>query len=129
MLFLFKQKTAYEMRISDWSSDVCSSDLVSPTTAQHVRDSLGPGIAVVDGGACPVGLESTVIGLTGVTPTLLRPGGIAAEAVEAVLGEPLGLPQDARVESPGIQLKHYGPRLPGTGRAAWRERVGKVVKI
>ncbi|MFC3676420.1 L-threonylcarbamoyladenylate synthase [Ferrovibrio xuzhouensis] len=88
------------------------SGQVSPTTAQHVRDSLGPEIAVVDGGACPVGLESTVIGLTGVTPTLLRPGGIAAEAVEAVLGEPLGLPQDARVESPGMLLKHYAPRLP-----------------
>jgi L-threonylcarbamoyladenylate synthase len=85
---------------------------VSPTTAQHVRDSLGAGIAVVDGGPCPVGLESTVIGLTGVVPTLLRPGGIAAEEIEAVLGEPLGLPQDARVESPGMLLKHYAPRLP-----------------
>src|SRR3546814_13401145 len=105
------------MRISDWSSDVCSSDL-----------SLGPVIAVVDGGACPVGLESTVIGLTGVTPTLLRPGGIAAEAVEAVLGEPLGLPPGARVESPGILLKHSAPRPPARLNAPPRSRERRVGK-
>lgn len=85
---------------------------VSPTTAQHVRDSLGPDIAVLDGGPCPVGLESTVIGLTGPVATLLRPGGIAAEKIEAVLGEKLGRPQDAKLESPGMLLKHYAPRLP-----------------
>lgn len=88
------------------------SGQVSPTTAQHVRDSLGPDIAVLDGGACPVGLESTVIGLAGPQATLLRPGGIAAEEIEAVLGAPLGLPQDAKLESPGMLLKHYAPRLP-----------------
>jgi len=88
------------------------SGRVSPTTAGHVRDSLGPDIAVLDGGPCPVGLESTVIGLTGAAPTLLRPGGIAPEAIEAVLGQPLGQPQDAKLESPGMLLKHYAPRLP-----------------
>jgi L-threonylcarbamoyladenylate synthase len=85
---------------------------VSPSTAQHVRDSLGPEIAVLDGGACKVGLESTVIGLTGDKPTLLRPGGIAAEAIEAVLGEKLVQPTDAKLQSPGMLLKHYAPRLP-----------------
>lgn len=85
---------------------------VSPTTAQHVRDSLGADIAVLDGGPCPVGLESTVIGLTGAQALLLRPGGIAAEEIEATLGEALGLPQDAKLESPGMLLKHYAPRLP-----------------
>jgi Sua5/YciO/YrdC/YwlC family protein len=85
---------------------------VSPTTAQHVRHSLGPEIAILDGGPCPVGLESTVIGLTGAQPLLLRPGGLAAEEIEAVLGEPLGLPQNAKLESPGMLLKHYAPRLP-----------------
>jgi L-threonylcarbamoyladenylate synthase len=85
---------------------------VSPSTAQHVRDSLGPDIAVLDGGTCKVGLESTVIGLTGDKPTLLRPGGIAAEAIEAVLGEALVQPTDRKLQSPGMLLKHYAPHLP-----------------
>jgi L-threonylcarbamoyladenylate synthase len=86
---------------------------VSPTTAQHVRDSLGDGVAVLDGGPCPVGLESTVIGLTGPRALLLRPGGIVPEAIEAALGgEPLGRPTDAKVQAPGMLLKHYAPRLP-----------------
>jgi L-threonylcarbamoyladenylate synthase len=85
---------------------------VSPSTAQHVRDSLGPDIPVLDGGPCKVGLESTVIGLTGERPTLLRPGGIAAEDIEAVLGEALVQPTDTKLQSPGMLLKHYAPRLP-----------------
>lgn len=85
---------------------------VSPSTAQHVRDSLGPEIPVLDGGPCQVGLESTVIGLTGDKPALLRPGGIAAEAIEAVLGEMLVQPTDRKLQSPGMLLKHYAPRLP-----------------
>lgn len=85
---------------------------VSPSTAQHVRDSLGPEIAVLDGGPCKVGLESTVIGLTGEKPTLLRPGGIATEAIEAVLGEKLAEPTEQKLQSPGMLLKHYAPRLP-----------------
>lgn len=85
---------------------------VSPSTAQHVRDSLGPEIAILDGGPCKVGLESTVIGLTGDRPTLLRPGGIPAEDIETVLGEPLAQPTDRKLQSPGMLLKHYAPRLP-----------------
>lgn len=85
---------------------------VSPTTAQHVRDSLGPEVPVLDGGPCPVGLESTVIGLTGPQATLLRPGGVAAEEIERVLGETLTRPTDVKRESPGMLLKHYAPRLP-----------------
>lgn len=85
---------------------------VSPSTAQHVRDSLGPEIAILDGGPCKVGLESTVIGLTGDKATLLRPGGIATEAIEAVLGEKLTHPTDTKLQSPGMLLKHYAPRLP-----------------
>lgn len=85
---------------------------VSPSTAQHVRDSLGPEIAVLDGGPCAVGLESTVVALTGPQALLLRPGGIAAEEIEAALGTALGRPTDATVQSPGMLLKHYAPRLP-----------------
>ncbi|HEX6958555.1 MAG TPA: L-threonylcarbamoyladenylate synthase [Ferrovibrio sp.] len=89
-----------------------TSGQVSPTTAQHVRDSLGPEIAILDGGPCPVGLESTVVGLTGERPLLLRPGGLAAEDIEQVLGERLERPTDARIQSPGMLLKHYAPRRP-----------------
>jgi len=85
---------------------------VSPTRPEHVLESLGAEIPVLDGGPCEVGLESTVIGLTGPQATLLRPGGLAREAIEAVLGEKLVLPKDARIESPGMLLKHYAPRLP-----------------
>lgn len=85
---------------------------VSPTRPEHVLESLGPDIPVLDGGPCDVGLESTVIGLTGPHATLLRPGGLAKEAIEAVLGEKLALPSDAKIESPGMLLKHYAPRLP-----------------
>lgn len=85
---------------------------VSPSTAQHVRDSLGADIAILDGGACKVGLESTVIGLTGEKATLLRPGGIAAEVIETALGEKLVQPTDTKLQSPGMLLKHYAPRLP-----------------
>lgn len=98
---------------------------VSPTTAQHVRDSLGPEIAVLDGGPCSVGLESTVIGLTGDTATLLRPGGIASEAIEAVLGETLALPTDQALQSPGMLLKHYAPRLPVRLNAAAPQGTGE----
>jgi len=85
---------------------------VSPTRPEHVLASLGPDIPLLDGGPCQVGLESTVVGLTGKQPLLLRPGGIAAEAIEAVLGETLGRPQDAKLQSPGMLLKHYAPALP-----------------
>ncbi len=85
---------------------------VSPTRPEHVRASLGPDIPLLDGGPCQVGLESTVVGLTGPKALLLRPGGIAAEAIEAVLGEALGRPQDAKLQSPGMLLKHYAPALP-----------------
>ncbi len=85
---------------------------VSPTTPQHVLASLGPDMPVLDGGPCQVGLESTVVGLTGPQPLLLRPGGIAVETIEAVLGERLGHPQDAKLQSPGMLLKHYAPALP-----------------
>ena len=95
------------------------SGQVSPTTAAHVLDGLSGRIAaVLDSGPCAVGLESTVLDLTGPLPVLLRPGGAAAEAIAAVVG-PLGrglTPQDAEVSrtlrSPGLLVSHYAPRLP-----------------
>jgi L-threonylcarbamoyladenylate synthase len=99
------------------------SGAVSPTTAAHVLDGLGGRIdAVLDGGACPVGVESTVLDLTGERAALLRPGGVPAEAIEAVLGAPLvrasapsggdGAAAAAAPRGPGMLLSHYAPSLP-----------------
>ena len=63
------------------------SGAVSPTRAEHVAESLGERVTLIlDGGPCPVGVESTVLDLTTATPTLLRPGGATREAIEAVIG-------------------------------------------
>jgi L-threonylcarbamoyladenylate synthase len=88
------------------------SGRVSPTTAAHVLDGLSGRIdAVVDGGPCPVGVESTIVGLVG-PAALLRPGGLPAEAVEACLGAPLLRPgaDPARPLAPGQLASHYAPR-------------------
>lgn len=99
------------------------SGAVSPTTAAHVLEGLGGRIAaVLEGGACAVGVESTVLDLTGAGPrggaVLLRPGGVTAEAIAAVIG-PVGraLPLSAAaatqsLRSPGMMLSHYAPALP-----------------
>ncbi|WP_431267550.1 L-threonylcarbamoyladenylate synthase [Dankookia sp. P2] len=95
------------------------SGAVSPTTAAHVLEGLSGRIAaVLDGGPCPVGVESTVLDLTGKGAVLLRPGGVPAEALEALLGR-LGraLPITAAaatqsLRSPGMMLSHYAPGLP-----------------
>jgi L-threonylcarbamoyladenylate synthase len=95
------------------------SGQVSPTTAAHVLDGLAGRIAaVLDSGPCPVGVESTVLDLTGPRPVLLRPGGVTAEAIEAIAG-PIGRPippaaaEAARgLRSPGLLVSHYAPSLP-----------------
>lgn len=87
------------------------SGRISPTRADHVLDGLGGRIAaVVDGGACAVGVESTILSLTG-RPRLLRPGGLPVEAIEAVLGGPVELSgaDPARPEAPGQLASHYAP--------------------
>lgn len=88
------------------------SGRVSPTTAAHVLAGLGGRIdAVLDGGPCPVGVESTILSLTG-EPVLLREGGLPAEAIEAALGRPLARPRggDGPVTAPGQLASHYAPR-------------------
>lgn len=92
---------------------------VSPTRAAHVAAGLaGRGVALVlEGGKAEVGLESTVLDLTGPRPRILRPGGVPREAIEAVLGRPLapGGPQvveGAAAPSPGLAKRHYAPRTP-----------------
>jgi L-threonylcarbamoyladenylate synthase len=90
---------------------------VSPTTAAHVLDGLSGRIAaVLDGGPCAVGLESTVLDLSGPRPLLLRPGGVTAEAMEGLVG-PVDRPVPSAgggetLRSPGMMLSHYAPSLP-----------------
>lgn len=87
------------------------SGMLSPTAAVHVAASLGERVKmIIDGGPCRVGLESTIVGLTGPRPTLLRPGGLPAEAIEAVVG-PLAAPGGA-VQAPGMLSRHYAPGRP-----------------
>ena len=89
------------------------SGRISPTTAAHVEAGLSGRIAaVVDGGACDVGLESTIVGLSD-APTLLRPGGLPQEALEAALGAPLALHGTGDpLSAPGQMTSHYAPGAP-----------------
>ncbi len=87
------------------------SGRLSPTTAGHVSQGLGDRVALIlDGGPCPVGLESTVIGLAG-EAKLLRPGGLSRSAIEAEIG-PLAAPEGDVLLAPGMMASHYAPTLP-----------------
>ncbi|HEX5327257.1 MAG TPA: L-threonylcarbamoyladenylate synthase, partial [Acetobacteraceae bacterium] len=89
------------------------SGAVSPTTARHVLDDMtGRIAAVLDSGRCAVGVESTVLDLTGDRPALLRPGGVTLESIESLVG-PAALPEPGSVlRSPGLLASHYAPTLP-----------------
>ncbi|MCI0430138.1 MAG: threonylcarbamoyl-AMP synthase [Rhodospirillales bacterium] len=89
------------------------SGQVSPTTAQHVAESLGGAVALIlDGGRCPVGVESTVLELTGEAVRLLRPGGVTLEQLEAELGRVEIASDRERPSAPGQLPSHYAPELP-----------------
>ena len=87
---------------------------VSPTRAEHVRQELGAGPdLILDGGDCPVGVESTIVSLVGETPVLLRPGGISPQAIERVLGQAVGRPDaSGTLRAPGMLASHYAPATP-----------------
>ncbi|MDE7262979.1 MAG: threonylcarbamoyl-AMP synthase [Oscillospiraceae bacterium] len=113
----------------------------SPTCAAHMLEDMDGRIdAIVDGGPCGVGVESTIIDLTATPPRLLRPGGLPLEALRETLGEvsvdkavlaPLSAGEKPR--APGMKYRHYAPKAPVTvvtgegGRTARyiRERLGK----
>jgi len=90
----------------------------SPTTADHVADQLGKQIPyILDGGPCHIGVESTVLDLSGPEPLLLREGGLTAESLEAFLGRPLQRPNrlaqaDQAQRAPGTLAHHYAPSVP-----------------
>jgi len=83
---------------------------VSPTTAQHVREEFGGDLMVLDGGACEVGLESTIVDLSRGAPVLLRPGAITRRDIEAVLGIAPAPPDAAAPRASGTLEAHYAPR-------------------
>ena len=86
---------------------------VSATTAEHVRQEFGNVVDyVLDGGACEVGIESTIVDLSGAIPTLLRPGLITATDIEQALGAALAAPGALSPRAPGTLAKHYAPRTP-----------------
>lgn len=88
---------------------------LSPTTAEHVRHSLGGDVDyILDGGACEVGIESTVLSLAGPEPILLRPGGISRAELESEIG-PIAVAHEVSGgahPSPGMHPRHYSPRTP-----------------
>lgn len=85
---------------------------VSPTTAQHVRDEFGDAVELVlDGGACEVGIESTIVDCTGASPRVLRPGGIGAAMIAAALGDARSVNVGAAAPRVSGSLDaHYAPR-------------------
>ncbi|MBC7853409.1 MAG: threonylcarbamoyl-AMP synthase [Pirellulaceae bacterium] len=84
---------------------------VSPTRAQHVQVEFADELPfILDGGACEVGLESTIVDFTGDAPAILRPGAITKEQVEAVCGQALCSPQSTTTRFSGGLESHYAPR-------------------
>ncbi len=92
------------------------SGRVSPTTAQHVRDEFGDDLSlIIDGGACDIGIESTVIDCTGDTPVILRPGAITRAMVEGVVScqsSVVSKKEGDIMRSPGQLASHYAPSIP-----------------
>jgi len=88
---------------------------VSPTTAAHVQGEFGSALLVLDGGACDVGIESTIVDCTRREPVLLRPGAITPGQLEQACGQRVRLAQDAEQDAPaprapGTLLAHYAPK-------------------
>lgn len=83
---------------------------ISPTSAQHVRDEFGDGVPVVlDGGDCEVGIESTIVDVSGAVPRILRPGHIRKLQLEAVIGPVAEGAHDSSPRVSGSLLSHYAP--------------------
>ena len=90
------------------------SGYISPTQASHVEQQFKDSLILnmlIDGGPCAVGLESTIVDVCGHTPTLLRPGGLAVEAIEAITG-PLQVHASEEIVAPGQLKSHYAPSIP-----------------
>jgi L-threonylcarbamoyladenylate synthase len=111
---------------------------VSPTTAAHVRADLGHDVdAVLDGGPCAVGVESTIVDVTGAAPVVLRVGGVSESRVGEIVGASVARVTDGSVAAPGTLAAHYSPIAPVEvvaavdleKRAAMLRASGKWVQI
>ena len=108
----------------------------STTTAEHVRhDHDGRIDAIVDGGACRVGVESTIVDLTERRPRLLRPGGIGPEQLMEVLGDLVvdkavtaQIDKDEVVKAPGMKYKHYAPQSEVGIVGGSREKAARYIR-
>ena len=108
----------------------------STTTAQHVlHDHDGKIDAIVDGGPCRVGVESTIVDLTEERPRLLRPGGIGPEELIAVLGDLIvdkavtaQVDKDEVVKAPGMKYRHYAPQEPVVIVSGSREKAAEYIR-
>ncbi|MEO8305777.1 MAG: L-threonylcarbamoyladenylate synthase [Betaproteobacteria bacterium] len=88
---------------------------ISPTTAQHVADDLGATVSMIlDGGACDVGIESTIVGFSDDVPVLMRPGAIGTAELFRVLGKMPRAPDAEAPRASGMLASHYAPRTPST---------------
>jgi L-threonylcarbamoyladenylate synthase len=84
---------------------------VSPTRVEHVRADLGSSVDIIlDGGPCLVGVESTIVDLSGARPQVLRPGGVSGEALAEVLGYEIEMVTEAAGRAPGTLSSHYAPQ-------------------
>ena len=110
---------------------------VSPTTAAHVVQEFGPDLMVLDGGRCPVGIESAIVDCSREQPTLLRPGQLSRLQIEAVLGHALATPDAASPRASGTLVSHYATAAAVRlwGRSALQQRLlaappaGEVVAV
>ena len=108
----------------------------STTTAEHVRhDHDGRIDAIVDGGSCRVGVESTIVDLTEERPRLLRPGGITPEELLEVLGDLVvdkavtgEIAKDTVVKAPGMKYRHYAPSEPVVIVSGNREKAAQYIR-
>lgn len=111
----------------------------SPTQAWHVQADFGDELAgIIDGGQTTVGVESTIVDVTVDPPTLLRPGGITKEALEAVIGPVADPARTNRPKAPGMKYRHYAPNVPvlrlpnaglDTARAFLAQHAGEKVGL
>ena len=86
---------------------------LSPTTAAHVHEELGDAMdLILDGGPCRVGIESTILDLSGQQPRLLRPGAITFAEIETILEQPVARPGNDAPRAPGMLRSHYAPKTP-----------------
>lgn len=108
---------------------------VSPTTAQHVADQLGPDIPyILNGGACSIGLESSIVGFEGTDAVVYRLGGLPLEQIEATIGPVrIHLNKSSNPQAPGMLKSHYAPgkkvilgQIPELIRAHGHQKVGII---